>query len=166
MFDDKVKVDAVYGISDEPMSAEEWKTQAVWVGALAARLPGRRPAGARGAYLMGVAELHGRASHQDEHIRAGRVRPLAVTTAARSDVRLRRCAKFTPAAPSPAKKPLESVTVVFPGADGVMNPLTAIAAVAPKPAASAFAPVAVGKAKALVLFPTIGKFLPNSVATF
>jgi phage terminase small subunit len=25
MFDDKVKVDAVYGISDEPMSAEEWK---------------------------------------------------------------------------------------------------------------------------------------------
>jgi hypothetical protein len=86
MFDDKVKVDAVYGISDEPMSAEEWKTQAVWVGALAARLPGRRPAGARGAYLMGVAELHGRASHQDEHIRAGRIRPLAVTTAARSEV--------------------------------------------------------------------------------
>ena len=24
MFDDKVKVDAVYGISEEPMSAEEW----------------------------------------------------------------------------------------------------------------------------------------------
>jgi transposase len=29
MFDDKVKVDAVYGISDEPMSAEEWKKQYV-----------------------------------------------------------------------------------------------------------------------------------------
>src|SRR5262245_17226775 len=27
MFDDKVKVDAVYGISEEPMSAEEWKKQ-------------------------------------------------------------------------------------------------------------------------------------------
>jgi phage terminase small subunit len=27
MFDDKVKVDAVYGISEEPMSAEEWKAQ-------------------------------------------------------------------------------------------------------------------------------------------
>ena len=29
MFDDKVKVDAVYGISEEPMSAEEWKKQFV-----------------------------------------------------------------------------------------------------------------------------------------
>ena len=29
MFDDKVKVDAVYGISEEPMSAEEWKKQYV-----------------------------------------------------------------------------------------------------------------------------------------
>jgi hypothetical protein len=29
MFDDKVKVDAVYGISEEPMSAEEWKKQHV-----------------------------------------------------------------------------------------------------------------------------------------
>jgi hypothetical protein len=29
MFDDKVKVDAVYGISEEPMSAEEWKKQCV-----------------------------------------------------------------------------------------------------------------------------------------
>jgi hypothetical protein len=29
MFDDKVKVDAVYGISDKPMSAEEWKKQHV-----------------------------------------------------------------------------------------------------------------------------------------
>jgi hypothetical protein len=29
MFDDKVKVDAVYGISDKPMSAEEWKKQYV-----------------------------------------------------------------------------------------------------------------------------------------
>ena len=27
MFDDKVKVDAVYGISEEPMSTEEWKAQ-------------------------------------------------------------------------------------------------------------------------------------------
>ena len=27
MFDDKVKVEAVYGISEEPMSAEEWKKQ-------------------------------------------------------------------------------------------------------------------------------------------
>jgi hypothetical protein len=27
MFDDKVKVDAVYGISEEPMSAEEWNKQ-------------------------------------------------------------------------------------------------------------------------------------------
>jgi len=27
MFDAKVKVDAVYGISEEPMSAEEWKKQ-------------------------------------------------------------------------------------------------------------------------------------------
>src|SRR6266403_2359630 len=27
MFDDKVKVDAVYGISEEPMTAEEWKKQ-------------------------------------------------------------------------------------------------------------------------------------------
>jgi phage terminase small subunit len=27
MFDDKVKVDAVYGISEEPMTAEEWKAQ-------------------------------------------------------------------------------------------------------------------------------------------
>jgi len=27
MFDDKVKVEAVYGISEEPMSAEEWKAQ-------------------------------------------------------------------------------------------------------------------------------------------
>jgi len=27
LFDDKVKVDAVYGISEEPMSAEEWKAQ-------------------------------------------------------------------------------------------------------------------------------------------
>src|SRR5262249_18190317 len=27
MFDDKVKVDAVYGISEEPMTAEEWKPQ-------------------------------------------------------------------------------------------------------------------------------------------
>jgi len=29
MFDDKVKVAAVYAISDEPMSAEEWKKQYV-----------------------------------------------------------------------------------------------------------------------------------------
>src|ERR1700730_5979405 len=29
LFDDKVKVDAVYGISEEPMSAEEWKKQYV-----------------------------------------------------------------------------------------------------------------------------------------
>jgi phage terminase small subunit len=29
LFDDKVKVDAVYGISDKPMSAEEWKKQYV-----------------------------------------------------------------------------------------------------------------------------------------
>jgi hypothetical protein len=29
MFDDKVKVKAVYGISEEPMSAEEWKKQFV-----------------------------------------------------------------------------------------------------------------------------------------
>jgi hypothetical protein len=29
MFDDKVKVKAVYGISEEPMSAEEWKKQYV-----------------------------------------------------------------------------------------------------------------------------------------
>ena len=29
MFDDKVKVEAVYGISEEPMSAEEWKKQFV-----------------------------------------------------------------------------------------------------------------------------------------
>ena len=27
MFDAKVKVEAVYGISEEPMSAEEWKKQ-------------------------------------------------------------------------------------------------------------------------------------------
>jgi hypothetical protein len=27
MFDDKVKVKAVYGISEEPMTAEEWKKQ-------------------------------------------------------------------------------------------------------------------------------------------
>jgi hypothetical protein len=27
MFDDKVKVEAVYGISEEPMSAEEWNKQ-------------------------------------------------------------------------------------------------------------------------------------------
>jgi phage terminase small subunit len=32
MFDDKVKVDAVYGISEEPMSAEEWKKQFVKAG--------------------------------------------------------------------------------------------------------------------------------------
>jgi len=37
------------------------------------------------------------------------------------------------------------------------------AAVAPNPPASASAPVAVGKAKPLVLLPTIGKFLPNPV---
>jgi hypothetical protein len=29
MFDDRVKVKAVYGISEEPMSAEEWKKQYV-----------------------------------------------------------------------------------------------------------------------------------------
>jgi hypothetical protein len=29
MFDDKVRVEAVYGISEEPMSAEEWKKQYV-----------------------------------------------------------------------------------------------------------------------------------------
>ena len=27
MFNDKVKVEAVYGISEEPMSAEEWNKQ-------------------------------------------------------------------------------------------------------------------------------------------
>jgi phage-related tail protein len=27
MFDDKVKVEAVYGISEEPMSAEDWNKQ-------------------------------------------------------------------------------------------------------------------------------------------
>jgi hypothetical protein len=32
IFDDKVKVDAVYGISEEPMSAEEWKKQFVKAG--------------------------------------------------------------------------------------------------------------------------------------
>jgi hypothetical protein len=29
LFTDHVKVDAVYGISEEPMSAEEWKKQYV-----------------------------------------------------------------------------------------------------------------------------------------
>ena len=29
LFTDRVKVDAVYGISDEPMTAEEWKRQYV-----------------------------------------------------------------------------------------------------------------------------------------
>src|SRR5262249_51329730 len=39
MFDDKVKVDAVYGISEEPMSADEWNKQfAKEGGCVAARL--------------------------------------------------------------------------------------------------------------------------------
>jgi hypothetical protein len=32
LFTDHVKVDAVYGISEEPMSAEEWKKQFVKAG--------------------------------------------------------------------------------------------------------------------------------------
>jgi Terminase small subunit len=34
MFDDKVKVDVVYGISEEPMSAKEWKKQFVKAGVM------------------------------------------------------------------------------------------------------------------------------------
>ena len=52
MFTDHFKVDAVYGISEEPMSAEEWKKHT------------SRKADERWR-AVGIAELHWHRSHQD-----------------------------------------------------------------------------------------------------
>jgi hypothetical protein len=52
LFIDDVKVDAVYGISEEPMSAEEWKNST------------SRKADERWR-AVGNAELHWHRSHQD-----------------------------------------------------------------------------------------------------
>jgi hypothetical protein len=51
LFTDHVKVDAVYGISEEPMSAEEWNSTS-------------RKADERWR-AVGIAELHWHRSHQD-----------------------------------------------------------------------------------------------------